>query len=134
MILILVGLSPRAVTVTTRINIFLVGDPYKPSFATVSGSGDSPRYWRTSLGFFNWIYTSQVSGVSHMHISQPEGYNMLPSSSSGIWSSTINTGWTKHPSWGASGREILYSAAPPKATPPRNKGLINKALLRETNG
>ena len=25
-------------------------------------------------------------------------------------------------------------AAPPKASPPSNKGLINKALLRETNG
>ena len=44
------GLSPlpvTAVTVTTRIvNIvmFLVGDPYKPSFATVTGRGDNPSY------------------------------------------------------------------------------------------
>ena len=33
------GLSPRPVTVTTRIITFLVGDPYKPSFAIVTGWG-----------------------------------------------------------------------------------------------
>ncbi len=38
------GLSPLPVTVTTRIITFLVGDPYKPSFATVTGRGDNPRY------------------------------------------------------------------------------------------
>ena len=38
------GLSPCPVTVTTRIIIFLVGDPYKPSFATVTGRGDNPIY------------------------------------------------------------------------------------------
>ncbi len=32
------------VTVTTRIHIFLVGDPYKPSFATVTGRGDNPSH------------------------------------------------------------------------------------------
>ena len=31
-------------TVTTRITTFLVGDPYKPSFATVAGRGDNPIY------------------------------------------------------------------------------------------
>ena len=36
-IYIFIGLSPHPVTVTTRIIIFLVGDPYKPSFATVTG-------------------------------------------------------------------------------------------------
>ena len=36
------GLSPLPVTVTTRIITFLVGDPYKPSFATVTGRGDNP--------------------------------------------------------------------------------------------
>ena len=30
--------------VTTRIITFLVGNPYKPSFATVTGRGDNPRY------------------------------------------------------------------------------------------
>ena len=41
---IYVGLSPLPVTVTTRIITFLVGDPYKPSFATVTGRGDNPKY------------------------------------------------------------------------------------------
>ena len=27
-----------------RVITFLVGDPYKPSFATVTGRGDNPRY------------------------------------------------------------------------------------------
>ena len=31
--------------VTTRIIIFLVGNPYKPFFATVTGRGDNPRYF-----------------------------------------------------------------------------------------
>ena len=33
------GLSPLPVAVTTRIITCLVGDPYKPSFATVTGRG-----------------------------------------------------------------------------------------------
>ena len=41
---IYVGLSPLPVTVTTRIITFLVGDPYKPSFATVTGRGNNPKY------------------------------------------------------------------------------------------
>ena len=39
---LLFGLSPWPATVTTRIILFLVGDPYKPSFATVTGRGDNP--------------------------------------------------------------------------------------------
>ena len=42
--LLYLGLSPLPVTVTTRIITFLVGDPYKPSFATVIGRGDNPSY------------------------------------------------------------------------------------------
>ena len=38
------GLPPCPETVTTRIIIFLVGDPYEPSFATVTGRGDNPIY------------------------------------------------------------------------------------------
>ena len=34
---------PPRMPVTTRIITFLVGDPYKPSFATVTGRGDNPR-------------------------------------------------------------------------------------------
>ena len=37
------GLSPCPVTVTTRIITFLVGNPYKHSFVTVTGrGGDNP--------------------------------------------------------------------------------------------
>ena len=38
------GLSPLPVTVTTRIITFFVGDPYKPSFATVTGRVDNPKH------------------------------------------------------------------------------------------
>ena len=41
-----VGLSPLPVRVTTRIISCLVGDPYKPSFATITGKGDNPMYGR----------------------------------------------------------------------------------------
>ena len=34
--------TPHPVTVTTRIITFLVGNPYKPSFATVTGWGADP--------------------------------------------------------------------------------------------
>ena len=37
------GVAPLPVTVTTRIITFLVGDPYKPSFPTVTGRGPYPR-------------------------------------------------------------------------------------------
>ena len=36
--------TPHPVTVTTRIVTFLVGNPYKPSFATVTGWGVDPIY------------------------------------------------------------------------------------------
>ena len=38
------GLSPLPVTVTSRIVMFLVWDPYKPLFATATGRGDNPNY------------------------------------------------------------------------------------------
>ena len=39
-----IGTTPHPVTVTTRIITFLVVNPYKPSFATVTGWGDNPNY------------------------------------------------------------------------------------------
>ncbi len=52
------GLSPHPVTVATRIITFLVGDPYKPSFPTVTGRGVDPTYtlspFELIVGF--WIY------------------------------------------------------------------------------
>ena len=38
------GCPPCPGTVTTRIIPFLVGNPYKPSFVTVTGRGDNPNY------------------------------------------------------------------------------------------
>ena len=37
------GLSPLPVTVTTRIFTFLLGYPYKPSFATIARRGGQPK-------------------------------------------------------------------------------------------
>ena len=36
--------TPHPLTVTTRIITFLVGNPYKPSFATVTGWGVDPTF------------------------------------------------------------------------------------------
>ena len=36
------------IQVTTRTIVFLAGDPYKPSFAIVTGRGDNPRYSLTA--------------------------------------------------------------------------------------
>ena len=46
------GTTPHPLTVTTRIITFLVGNPYKPSFATVTGWGVDPRdtKYQTTLG------------------------------------------------------------------------------------
>ena len=43
---IYIGCGPLPVTVTTRIITFLVGDPYKPSFPTVTGGTWHPRIKR----------------------------------------------------------------------------------------
>ncbi len=42
--MIYLGCSPLPVTVTTRIITYLVGDSYKPSFATVTWRGPHPKY------------------------------------------------------------------------------------------
>ena len=42
---VLVGSTPHPVTVTTRIIPFLIGNPYKPSFVTVTGWGVDQKYW-----------------------------------------------------------------------------------------
>ena len=57
------GLSPLPVTVTTRIITFLVGDPYKPSFATgILGGGTTQnmpkKEFQTSINravLFRWF-------------------------------------------------------------------------------
>ena len=57
------GLSPLPVTVTTRIITFLVGNPYKPSFVTVTGRGDNPRYISVfgCNNDFRWPYPIESS-------------------------------------------------------------------------
>ena len=45
-----VGYGPFPVTVTTRIITFVVGNPYKPLFATVTGKGPHPSYMTCMLG------------------------------------------------------------------------------------
>ena len=51
---IYLGCGPLPVTVTTRIIAYLVGDSYKPSFATVTGRGPHPIYpKRTRCVFFH---------------------------------------------------------------------------------
>ncbi len=65
-----IGLSPLPVKVTTRIITFLVGDPYKPSFATVTGRGDNPRYIFTYMIWLKviWkIYTRWFKPWPFMH-------------------------------------------------------------------
>ena len=44
--------TPHPVTVTTRIITFLVGNPYKPSFATVTGWGVDATY---TISIQRWI-------------------------------------------------------------------------------
>ena len=60
-----VGLSPLPVTVTTRIITFLVGDPYKPSFATVTGRGDNPN----NQGLHDY-----VPHKHHKKVDKPESF------------------------------------------------------------
>ena len=56
--------TPHPLTVTTRIITFLVGNPYKPSFATVTGWGVDPRYPQIIHfnGAFSIIFTIHFGG------------------------------------------------------------------------
>ena len=60
--------TPHPVTVTTRIITFLVGNPYKPSFATVTGWGVDPNYCH-----------HHVTGYYHpTHQSNPKWWRFVP--------------------------------------------------------
>ena len=48
------GLSPLPVTVTTRIITFLIGNPYKPSFVTVTGWGVDRKHIKQQLMKETW--------------------------------------------------------------------------------
>ena len=58
------GCGPLTVTVTTRIITFFVGDPYKPSFTTVTVRGPYPRLFPVieQLGGFLGFYGYQPPG------------------------------------------------------------------------
>ena len=55
--------TPHPVTVTTRIITFLVGNPYKPSFATVTGWGVDPIY---TVYKMKVISTATAGSACHM--------------------------------------------------------------------
>ncbi len=65
-----IGLSPCPVTVTTRIIPFLVGNPYKPSFVTVTGRGDNPIYKYT-------LYMILMRGPWHLNFNRSEHTSSL---------------------------------------------------------
>ena len=54
-IYIYVGYCPLPLTVTTRGIIFVIGDSYKPSFATVTGRGHNPIYMRHAEAEQVWL-------------------------------------------------------------------------------
>ena len=61
--------TPHPVTVTTRIITFLVGNPYKPSFATVTGWGVDPIYTPPKMMDFSMgddCILKGVAGVSQI--------------------------------------------------------------------
>ena len=53
--------TPHPVTVTTRIITFLVGNPYKPSFATVTGWGVDPKYQPQQTSTGCWVFPTALS-------------------------------------------------------------------------
>ena len=57
---------PPRIPVTTRIITFLVGDPYKPSFATVTGREDNPKYhilYGDILGLIKGVSKKKVTPI-----------------------------------------------------------------------
>ena len=59
--------TPHPVTVTTRIITFLVGNPYKPSFATVTGWGVDPTdTFFLDLFFCGFAYKALSGAMIHI--------------------------------------------------------------------
>ena len=59
--------TPHPLTVTTRIITFLVGNPYKPSFATVTGWGVDPRC-TIYLWYFQGELSRDTTGCTGVHV------------------------------------------------------------------
>ena len=72
--------TPHPVTVTTRIITFLVGNPYKPSFATVTGWGVDPNYAHFMPGVSRVLVTSLDLFGHCRHMVQEGSHNSGPSS------------------------------------------------------
>ena len=104
------GLSPLPVRVTTRIITFLVGNPYKPSFATVTGWGVDPMNTTKNLTSMGWVARGNFDDQ------QSHGNLWCCFSISASWKfrcvflSKIIVSWLVN--------------QPPLTYPPRNKGLI----------
>ena len=62
--------TPHPVTVTTRIITFFVGNPYKPSFATVTGWGVDPARV-TQLQFPDFFYMTSLQFTQKCRYSEP---------------------------------------------------------------
>ena len=60
---IYIGPTPHAVTVTTRIITFLIGNPYKPSFVTVTGWGVDRIY--IYIIIYIWVFPKIVVLPNH---------------------------------------------------------------------
>ena len=86
-IVIYVGCGPLTVTVTTRIVTFLVGNPYKPSLATVTGWGVDPSYICT-----NYRFLKTKSEKKHHHGPFPASF-ARPGPEVGSHTSGVG-GWT----------------------------------------
>ena len=64
------GCGPFPVTVTTRIATFLVGNPYKPSFATVTGRGPHPRNTFLFFPHFSHIFLGAGAVGIFVHVGE----------------------------------------------------------------
>ena len=67
-----VGLSPLPVRVTTRIIVFLVGDPYKPSFPLLLGGGTTQSI-RDTLASVSIC----ASICFHFHLTNPHDHKRM---------------------------------------------------------
>ena len=84
------GTTPHPVTVTTRIIPFLVGNPYKPSFVTVTGWGVDRMYT-----LYVWWIMAFHDSIFLISTYRPKGSSILlwmPSVSNAPWSALWEMG------------------------------------------
>ncbi len=61
--------------------IFLVGDPYKPVFATVTVRGDNPKYHRKYWPLLDYIAYSHL----HRQLNGENNAHSVIDDSKGLW-------------------------------------------------